>query len=242
VQIASSQLRLRKISAFLRERGLELKTFRAASTQELCAAWDDGREVSERRHHRCLGELCQEQSICGSRFKMPDRTAGAGDERSAGYGRDHPVATGGCAQEPANSRIPESSGPGGSMDGEGWVREHGRSRVPGTGINWGRRESREIRKTASQLLALQRSDGGWDTRPNWLPDACATGQALMALRQSAIMALDNAQYQRGLQHSFNHRLEDGSWMGRTRSPSFQPYFDSDFPHGHDQFIPAAATN
>jgi hypothetical protein len=37
-------------------------------------------------------------------------------------------------------------------------------------------------------------------------------------------------------------MEDGSWLVRTRAPSFQPYFDSDFPHGHDQFISAAATN
>jgi hypothetical protein len=37
-------------------------------------------------------------------------------------------------------------------------------------------------------------------------------------------------------------MEDGSWLVRTRSPSFQPYFDSDFPHGYDQFISAAASN
>jgi hypothetical protein len=40
----------------------------------------------------------------------------------------------------------------------------------------------------------------------------------------------------------NSQLEDGSWYVRTRAPAFQPYFDSDFPHGHDQFISAAATN
>jgi hypothetical protein len=28
----------------------------------------------------------------------------------------------------------------------------------------------------------------------------------------------------------------------TRAPAIQPYFDSDFPHGHDQFISAAASN
>jgi hypothetical protein len=37
-------------------------------------------------------------------------------------------------------------------------------------------------------------------------------------------------------------MEDGSWLVKTRSPSFQPYFDSDFPHGFDQFISAAASN
>jgi len=29
---------------------------------------------------------------------------------------------------------------------------------------------------------------------------------------------------------------------RSRSLPVQPYFDSDFPHGRDQFISAAATN
>ena len=29
---------------------------------------------------------------------------------------------------------------------------------------------------------------------------------------------------------------------RTRAPPIQPHFDSDFPHGPDQFISAAATN
>jgi hypothetical protein len=38
------------------------------------------------------------------------------------------------------------------------------------------------------------------------------------------------------------QLEDGSWYVRTRAIPVQPYFDSEFPHGQDQFISAAATN
>jgi hypothetical protein len=38
------------------------------------------------------------------------------------------------------------------------------------------------------------------------------------------------------------QLEDGSWYVRTRAIAIQPYFDSDFPHGADQFISAAASN
>jgi hypothetical protein len=37
-------------------------------------------------------------------------------------------------------------------------------------------------------------------------------------------------------------VDDGSWRVRTRSPSFHSYFDSDFLHGYDQFISAAAIN
>jgi ankyrin repeat protein len=110
------------------------------------------------------------------------------------------------------------------------------------GLTWGGGSRETIRKTASQLLALQRSDGGWGQIPQLASDAYATGQALVALRQSAIIAPDNAQYLRGVQYLVQSQLEDGSWLVRTRSPSFQPYFDSDFPHGHDQFISAAATN
>ena len=56
------------------------------------------------------------------------------------------------------------------------------------------------------------------------------------------IALTNPAYQRGIQFLFNTQLEDGSWYVRTRAPAIQPYFDSDFPHGPDQFISAAATN
>ena len=110
------------------------------------------------------------------------------------------------------------------------------------GLIWGGGSREAIRKTASQLLALQRSDGGWGQIPPLASDAYATGQALVALRQSGILPTDNAQYQRGVQYLVQSQLEDGSWLVRTRSPSFQPYFDSDFPHGYDQFISAAATN
>jgi hypothetical protein len=38
------------------------------------------------------------------------------------------------------------------------------------------------------------------------------------------------------------QLDDGSWHVRSRAVPIQPYFDSQFPHGEDQFISAAATN
>ena len=45
------------------------------------------------------------------------------------------------------------------------------------------------------------------------------------------MAPGEAQYQRGVRYLVDSQMEDGSWLVRTRSPSFQPYFESDFPHG-----------
>jgi hypothetical protein len=110
------------------------------------------------------------------------------------------------------------------------------------GLKWGQGSRARIQKTASQLLALQRLDGGWGQIPTLASDAYATGQALVALRQSGIIAAGDAQYQQGVRYLVQSQLEDGSWLVRTRSPSFQPYFDSDFPHGYDQFISAAASN
>ena len=110
------------------------------------------------------------------------------------------------------------------------------------GLIWGGGSRGTIRKAASQLLALQRSDGGWGQIPPLASDAYATGQAMVALRQSGIIAPGDAQYQSGVRYLVHSQMEDGSWLVRTRSPSFQPYFDSDFPHGYDQFISAAASN
>ncbi len=110
------------------------------------------------------------------------------------------------------------------------------------GLTWGGGSRAAIRKAAAQLLALQRADGGWGQTPQLKSDAYATGQALVALRESEILAPTGAEYQRGVRYLMSSQMEDGSWLVQTRSPSFQPYFESDFPHGYDQFISAAATN
>ena len=34
---------------------------------------------------------------------------------------------------------------------------------------------------------------------------------------------------------------DGSWHVKSRAVKFQPYFESGFPYGHDQWISASAT-
>jgi hypothetical protein len=110
------------------------------------------------------------------------------------------------------------------------------------GLIWGGGTNAVISKAARELLALQRSDGGWGQLSSLESDAYATGQALVALRESRAVALTNPAYRQGIQFLLNSQLEDGSWYVRTRAPAIQPYFDSDFPHGPDQFISAAATN
>lgn len=110
------------------------------------------------------------------------------------------------------------------------------------GLIWGGGSRASIEKTARDLLALQRPDGGWSQTSFLASDAYATGQALVALREARVIAPDSQPYRRGVQFLLGSQLADGSWYVRTRALPIQPHFDSDFPHGLDQFISAAATN
>ncbi len=101
----------------------------------------------------------------------------------------------------------------------------------------------ELRTKAGQaLLKEQRPDGGWGQIPSLASDAYGTGQAMVALRESGVLDASAPQYQRGVRFLLNTQFEDGSWYVRSRSIPFQPYFESGFPYGHDQWISAAATN
>ena len=109
------------------------------------------------------------------------------------------------------------------------------------GLHWGRGNQQAMKQTARELAADQRSDGGWGQLSTLPSDAYATGQALVALTESGSLTISSPTYRRGVQFLMNSQLEDGSWYVRTRTLPVQPHFDSDFPHGRDQFISAAAT-
>lgn len=110
------------------------------------------------------------------------------------------------------------------------------------GLAWAGGDKAVIRKTAAELLRAQRPDGGWNQIPTLASDAYATGQALVALRDSGAAAITDPAYQRGVKFLLNSQLGDGSWHVKSRAMPIQPYFESDFPHGHDQWISASATN
>jgi ankyrin repeat protein len=110
------------------------------------------------------------------------------------------------------------------------------------GMSWANAGREAMRKAAGELLAGQRADGGWAQIPSLASDAYATGQALVALAESGALTVTDPPYQRGVRYLLDTQLEDGSWYVKTRSLTFQPYFESGFPHGHDQWISAAATN
>lgn len=91
-----------------------------------------------------------------------------------------------------------------------------------------------------QLIARQRPDGGWGQTDNLACDAYATGEALWALHEAGMAATDPV-YRRGVAYLLQTQKTDGSWHVATRALSFQPYFESGFPHGHDQWISQAGT-
>jgi len=109
------------------------------------------------------------------------------------------------------------------------------------GLAWVGNDKGAIQKAKQELLAVQRSDGGWSDMASMDSTAYATGKALVALQIAGLPASDPA-HQRGIQFLLNTQQEDGSWYVKTRALAVQPYFDNGFPYGFDQWISAAATS
>lgn len=99
-----------------------------------------------------------------------------------------------------------------------------------------------VRTGVRGLLAQQRTDGGWSQLPSLASDAYATGQALVSLREAGGLRATDPAYKRGIAFLLKTQLEDGSWGVKSRAIPFQPFFESGFPHGPDQFVSMAASN
>jgi len=112
------------------------------------------------------------------------------------------------------------------------------------GLGWAgvTADSEIIKKGVGDLLRAQRPDGGWAQLGSLESDAYATGQALVALQQAGGVSVSDPSYKRGIEFLLKTQFEDGSWYVKSRAIPVQPYFESGFPHGHDQWISAAATN
>ena len=109
------------------------------------------------------------------------------------------------------------------------------------GLAWAGVDKNATQQALRELLAAQRTDGGWSDIPSTESTAYATGQALFALHTAGLPSSDPA-YERGVQFLLKTQQEDGSWYVKTRALGFQPYFDAGFPHGFDQWISAAGTS
>lgn len=97
-----------------------------------------------------------------------------------------------------------------------------------------------IASSRAELVAAQQSDGGWAQKSDMASDAYATGSVLVALSRYSSKETDAA-INRGVKYLLDSQQEDGSWHVVTRAKAFQPYFETGFPHGKDQFISTAAT-
>ncbi|HMG33985.1 MAG TPA: ankyrin repeat domain-containing protein [Blastocatellia bacterium] len=109
------------------------------------------------------------------------------------------------------------------------------------GLAWGGAPASAIREEAKSLAALQRADGGWNQLPAMASDAYATGEALFALGSAGLMPVSDPVFRKGVDYLLSTRASDGSWHVKSRSIWFQPYFESGFPYGRDQFISTAGT-
>ena len=110
------------------------------------------------------------------------------------------------------------------------------------GLSWAKAGAPQINKLARTILADQRPDGGWSQTPTLETDAYATGQALVALNLAGQLATSDPAYQRGVAYLLRTQLSDGSWLVRSRAFPFQPYKESGFPHGKNQWISASGSS
>lgn len=109
------------------------------------------------------------------------------------------------------------------------------------GLYWSGGTTAAVEKSVARLVRTQRPDGGWSQLPNLESDAWATGSALVALCDGGGMKPTDPVYQRGVAYLLRTQFEDGSWWVKTRTWAFQPHFNSQFPHGRDQWISQGGT-
>jgi hypothetical protein len=109
------------------------------------------------------------------------------------------------------------------------------------GLAWTKAPQSAVEAAARQILAQQRPGGGWPQRDGMAPDAYATGISLYALHTAGIPATSDA-YLNGVRILQQNQYQDGSWLEKTRSYPTQPYFETGYPFGNNQFISAGAAS
>lgn len=100
----------------------------------------------------------------------------------------------------------------------------------------------EIAPFVKALTAAQNQDGSWSQLPGIPGDAYATGEALYAIHVSGNVPTKDPVYEKGVQWLLRNQLSDGSWFVPARTIPIQPYFESGFPHGMNQWISDAASS
>jgi hypothetical protein len=107
------------------------------------------------------------------------------------------------------------------------------------GVVWSGASSRDIDLARADLLAMQRSDGGWAQLPRYASDAYSTGEAVFALHESG------EESRNGIAFLVSNQAPDGTWHTKSRMTSpaqvSPPYFHTGFPYEHDEFLSYAGS-
>lgn len=98
-----------------------------------------------------------------------------------------------------------------------------------------------LHAAAKELMDAQLPDGGWRQLSSGESDSYATGTVLTILRITGQITEHDPVFLRGIGYLLKCQSADGTWHVSTRSHPVQPYFESGFPYGKDQFISTAAT-
>lgn len=110
------------------------------------------------------------------------------------------------------------------------------------GLWWAGADAERRAGLARALAATQQRDGGWASIDGRASEAYSTGEALVALHDAGGVPVSDPIWQRGLAFLLNTQAVDGTWHvpSRVHVPGLSPpYFESGYPHGHDQFISIA---
>ena len=109
------------------------------------------------------------------------------------------------------------------------------------GLVWTKAPRSAIAAAVKHILEKQKPGGGWAQRDDMAADAYATGISLYALH-TAGFSVTNSVYTKGVQYLQQNQYQDGAWFVRTRSYPTQPYYESGYPFGNNQFISAGAAS
>jgi hypothetical protein len=109
------------------------------------------------------------------------------------------------------------------------------------GLSYAKADRDMISAAAFDLLRTQRVDGGWGQLDSLAGDPYATATALVAFAWSGELGTEHPSYRAGMRFLVGSQRADGTWRVRSRSKPFQPYYESGFPHGTNQFLSATAS-
>ncbi len=98
-----------------------------------------------------------------------------------------------------------------------------------------------INAAAAAMKSDQLPSGCWRQLDTGDPDAYATATCLTALLITGQLTPSDSAAKRAIDYLLKSQLQDGTWHVVTRAHPVQPYFESGFPHGKDQFISVSTT-